>query len=711
MSLRLRRVVLLTLPVLLLWSSLALASGVQALFNLEVPTGGPFPSDRFTVADSRQETGLRVSLPKPNCAARPSDCADLDVVNTLDGFNLSPRLSIPFDGPIDPTSVSSQTVVLLSLGSTRRLGAHGEKVVGINQVVWDPATNTLHAKSDDLLDQHTRYALVVTRGIRDETGKPVEASERFQHFRHELNFGDQALKDYRGALLEALAAARRAGIRSKDIVVASVFTTQSATAILEKIREQVKGSTPAPADFLLGPAGTRTVFPLTLVTGVTFNAQLTTGPALTPIPVPVSALGIVPGAVGTIAFGKYRSPDYETAQRFIPPTGTHLGIPAVQGTNEIFFNLVLPAGPKPPRGWPVAIFGHGFTDNKNNSPFIVAATLAAHGIATIAINVVGHGFGGNGTLTVSQAGGGSITLPAGGRGIDQDGNGVIDSTEGVSAAPPQTIISSRDGLRQTVVDLMQLVRVIEVGIDVDGDGVADLDRSRIYYFGQSFGGIYGTIFLGIEPSVRVGVPNVAGGSIIEVARLGGFRPLVGIALATRIPSLINVPDPSGIAFNENLPLRNQPPVLNTVPGAIAIQEVIENSEWVSQSGNPVAYAPHIRRDPLDDVEAKAVIFQFAKGDETVPNPTTTAILRAGDLADRATFFRNDLAFAVNPATPKNPHTFLTRINVPAVAGFALAAQQQIAVFFASDGTIITDPGPLFEVPIVPPLPEDLAFIP
>jgi len=261
------------------------------------------------------------------------------------------------------------------------------------------------------------------------------------------------------------------------------------------------------------------------------------------------------------------------------------------------------------------------------------------------------------------------------------------------------------------VDLMQLVRVIEVGIDVDGDGVADLDRSRIYYFGQSFGGIYGTIFLGVEPSVRVGVPNVAGGSIIEVARLGGFRPLVGIALATRIPSLINVPDPSGIAFNENLPLRNQPPVINTVPGAIAIQEAIENSEWVSQSGNPVAYAPHIRRDPLDGVEAKSIIVQFAKGDQTVPNPTTSAILRAGDLADRATFFRNDLAFAANPATPKNPHTFLTRINVPAVAGIALAAQEQIAVFFASDGTIITDPGPLFEVPIVPPLPEDLAFIP
>ena len=54
---------------------------------------------------------------------------------------------------------------------------------------------------------------------------------------------------------------------------------------------------------------------------------------------------------------------------------------------------------------------------------------------------------------------------------------------------------------------------------------------------------------------------------------------------------------------------------------------------------------------------KHVISQFAKGDQTVPSPTTTAILRAGDLADRATYYPNALAFAANPALPKNPHTF------------------------------------------------------
>lgn len=308
-----------------------------------------------------------------------------------------------------------------------------------------------------------------------------------------------------------------------------------------------------------------------------------------------------------------------------------------------------------------------------------------------------------------------MVISAGGRGIDQDGNGTIDSTEGVNAAAPRSIISNRDGLRQTVIDLMQLTREIEVGMDVNGDGTADLDASRIYYAGQSFGGIYGTMFLGVESSIKAGVPNVPGGAIIEIARLSpSFRPLVGISLATRVPSLFPAPDPQFITFNENIPLRDLPPLVNTVPGAVPIQKFIDNTEWVSQAGNPVAYAPYIRKQPLPGNAPKPVIIQFAKGDMTVPNPTATALIRAGDLEDRATFFRNDLAFAANPAVPKNPHTFLTNIGVPAGAAFAVGAQSQIAVFFATNGATTIDPdgaGLFFEVPVVLPLPETLSFIP
>jgi hypothetical protein len=281
----------------------------------------------------------------------------------------------------------------------------------------------------------------------------------------------------------------------------------------------------------------------------------------------------------------------------------------------------------------------------------------------------------------------------------------------------RSIISSRDGLRQTVVDLMQLVRQIEAGIDIDGDGSIDLDASRVYYAGQSFGGIYGSIVMGVEHNIQAGVLNVPGGSITEIARLSpSFRPLTALALQPR--NLLNLPLAAPPAFplqfNENMPFRDQPIVVNNVPGAMAIQQALDRFQWVQQAGNPVSYAQHIRKQPLPGNGAKPVIVQFAKGDQSVPNPTASALIRAGDLEDRATFFRNDLAFALNAGVPKNPHTFLTNIGVAAAAPYAVAAQQQIATFFVSRGTVTIDPdgpNPFFEVPVALPLPEALNFIP
>jgi cephalosporin-C deacetylase-like acetyl esterase len=73
-----------------------------------------------------------------------------------------------------------------------------------------------------------------------------------------------------------------------------------------------------------------------------------------------------------------------------------------------------------------------------------------------------------------------------------------------------------------VIDLMQAVRMLQGGVDVDGDSSADLSNSRIYYAGQSFGGIYGVKFLALEDSIRAGVANVPGGAIIEIARLSPY---------------------------------------------------------------------------------------------------------------------------------------------------------------------------------------------
>jgi pimeloyl-ACP methyl ester carboxylesterase len=430
------------------------------------------------------------------------------------------------------------------------------------------------------------------------------------------------------------------------------------------------------------------------------------------------------------------------ADDYIPPTGTRTGTPASSGVNEIYFTLVLPSGTPPADGWPVVINGHGGGGSKEaillNPVSALSASLAQRGIATIAINAVGHGFGTLGTLTVTRNTGDALTFSSGGRGFDQNGDGAIDAREGLQAARPRSLIDDADGFRQTVADLMQLVRQIEAGVDVDGDSQPDLHRSRIYYVGHSLGGIYGTAFLAIEPGVRAGVLSAAGGPrTMRTLTTGaaGDRAVIGKMLAARVPALINAPGvthleeiavPLQPKYHENLPLRDgealtvrladgtsqlvRSPTTNTVMGAIAIQDHLERTEWVMQSASPVAYAPYLRQRPLKGMSAKRIIVQFAKGDQTVPNPATTAMVRTGGLQDETTFYRHDLAFLENPALPKDPHGFMPVIR--AFGAIARGAQEQIVVFFDSDGELMIHPEPsrFFELLIGGPLPENLNFI-
>ncbi len=676
--------------------------GVSVKFDLSDPTGSPFPSDRFTVRDWSNNTFRRVNLPKPDCAVRPSDCEDIDILNTLDGFSTQPRFTVPFTGDIDPASVSSSTVYLINLGDTFSLRGFGRKV-GINQVVWDAASRTLAFESDALLESHSRYLLVVTDGMRDAGGQRIVAG----------GFGfDKGKGEYHSELHRAARATHRG---PQKVVAATLFTTQSIATDLVKIMRRIKHSVPAAADFMIGHDGgaapVRALFPLATLGGVQFVRQFGTAPAFAaPAALPITALT----GVGHLAYAKFRSPDYLNEQRIIPATGTLSGMPQQTGSNELVLQLFLPAGPKPAAGWPVAIFAHGGGSSQYGGLWRVAGPLAQQGVALLSINLVGNGGGALGTLAAAQAGLPNVTVDAGGRGIDLDGNGLIDGQEGSRPLAPLTSLFNRDGLRQSAVDFMQLVRQVEVGIDVDGDGQADLDRLRIHLIGQSTGASVAAMVLGVEPNIRGGVLNVVGGSNPEQQRLGSIRPIFGqFTLAARVPSLINVGGASGFEFEENIPFRDSPPVTRDVPGAMAIAETIDRLEWAQQNANPVAYAPLIRKQPLHGFAPKPVIVQLAKGDKNAPNPTSWALLRAGDLADRATFFRNDLAFAANPLFPKDPHFFLTSATgVPAPV--ALVAHQQIAAFFASDGALIIDPDgaePLFETPIALPLQEALNFIP
>jgi virulence factor lipase-like protein len=695
---------------------------VQARFDFSTPDGGPFPSDMFTVPDSAQNTGRRVNMPYPDCGAGVSDCDDLNVINTLDGFGLQTRISIPFDGPIDPTSVSSQTVFVLPMGSYLPTGNPAGEIVGVNQIVFDQETNALHVETDALLEQASRYAVIVTDGVLDTYGVKVKASKQFRHLRTDVAGW------YRNLLVQAIDAAKRRGIREQHIVAASVYSTQTITSVMERVRDGIKAGTPAPANFNLGPAGERAVFDLPNLTSVTWRQQNRVAPvSYATANLDLAPLRYLPGAIGTLAFGVYVSPEFLVHPgEYLPAVPTRTGTFPVQRYTTVAFDLLLPAGSRPPGGWPVAIIGHGSGSGRHTITWLMAASLAAHGIASIGINGYGFGFGPAGQLIVTRNDGTSLTIPDQGRSIDQDGNNVIGNGEGSVAAAPALnwTIGERDGYRQTVADLIQLVRVIEQGMDVDGDGSPELDAGRIYYFGNSAGERYGAILTALDPSVRAAVLAVSGGISPEHGRWAiSRRSGLGRMLAARIPSLINSPGLTSIDgvpvagpfYDENKPLRDKPPVINAVPGAMAIQQAFEMHEWGQQSGQTTqTWAIHLQQKPLPGVGARPVLVIFGRGDQNAVNPGTSALLRAGDLLASTIHYRHDLAYAEDPTVPKNPHDVCISPLSPNLTFRAVSRgiQDAIAIFLSSDGQMIAQPNPMrfFEVPFSGPYLEELNYI-
>jgi hypothetical protein len=629
-------------------SSLAAVCLAAALLGLPAAAQAApslFPSDSLTVKDGRQLTGERLALPLPDCSARPSECDDTRLLNELDGFDLDPRIEVGFGQPIDLSRVTGDSVYLQPTGGGAR--------IPLNRIVWSPARNTLYGHPRTQLAERTSYRIVVTDAICGQAAT-------------------------------------------------TTFTTMSASAGLEQMRTQLDdGSAYAaagiPADQrgldFVRPDGTRTVFQAANVARIR-RYDDTGKPELEESLVPNAA---VSGA-GLYAFGSFRSPSWLTADRAIPATPTRTGAPKVTGSEEIGFTMIVPSGAKPAGGWPVAIFGPGITRSKYDL-FLAADRNAERGLATLAIDPVGHAYGARSEASVDTVVPPQTVRFSGfGRGRDLNRDGTITDQEGVRTPEqphPLASLGLRDGLRQTALDNMALVRAIGRGVDVDGDGSEDLRRDGIVYYAQSLGGIYGTMLMGVDQRVRAGALNVPGGPILDIARQSpAFRELVAADLKNRRPGLLNG---GRDGFTESVPLFPDPPVTKPARGALPIQDAFAAVNWLNRAGSPETFAPLLRRAPLGGVGAKKVIYQFAYGDQTVPNPTSATLMRAGGLQDVTTFYRNDRT----PTSGTNPHGFLLD---PTLTGRNLG-QAQVLDFLASGGETISDPdgpAPVFEVPIADP---------
>lgn len=624
----------------------AVLPAVPAASEAAQPSGKVlFPSNSLTVRDSRQLTGRRLNFPLPNCKRAPSLCNELRLLNRLDGFDLDPRVVVQLKGRPDFSQLRLANFYIERVGGGVRRA--------MNRLVYDPATKRLYGQPRRPLREGTRYQVVWNgEGRRSVT----------------------------------------------------TFTTMSATRGLVQMRQQLdSGKAYADAGIPTGAARRirfdivaergRAVFPVEDIApdGLTrYNHRFKGQPLQEERVIETSPRA----GAKYYAFGYFNSPQWTTTNRFIPQTATRTGAPRVRRAERVGVTMIVPAGTMPEGGWPTAIFGPGVTRSKYDL-FLAADANASRGIATISLDPVGHAYGPKGEFGVTTLSQGEVRFPMFGRARDTNPEGEYDSITnlGVPQQPHRlATVALRDGLRQTAADVMALVRAVERGVDVDRDGTVDLRRNNVAIYAQSLGGIYGTMVAGVDNEVEVAALNVPGGPIVEIARLApGFRPNVSFSLGHRQPSLLN----GGLdCFTESAPTWGNGPVTRPAKGAARIQAYASRSNWVSRPGSPDAFAPLLRLDPLPNAPKKRFFYQFAYGDETVPNPTSFLLTFAGRFSDRVSFYRNDRT----PTRTRNPHGFLLD---PTITGRE-QAQAQVLDFIASNGKGPIDPdgpGTTWETPI------------
>ncbi len=595
----------------------------------------PFPNNLLLSGT----TDLTLNIPVSN----PADYGNPQVaLNALDGFSTVAPWSFTFSAaPKASTLVGGDTVRVFEVTLT----GPGGGVIGVTRELASPADFVVAVSSSDTtgrtvaivptkpLKQLTSYMAVVTSGVTDAAGNDATPDQtyflakRTQAICVSGKSTEPLLPDATSCALEPLrlltnsqlAAAASKGIDPGKVVVSWVATTQSVTPVLQAVAARVAQS-PAPAVHL-APTG-KTLGDLGL--GLAPIADIYIGTL--DVPYYLKAASGAQDAAGPLtsfwkaAPGAYVAP-FDKAG--LDPTSTHVTfvnpLPVATKTETIPVLMTVPNAAsqktKPSSGWPVVIFQHGITRNRTDM-FAVAQTFASQGFAVVAIDTPLHGvtdkanpfYIGNTPFSALGAHERTFDLDL----VKNDGSacptgqtfcpdGKIDSS-GSYFINLSSLLTSRDNIRQAVADLLALSRAIPT-MSYDGDATPDFDSGRIAFTGQSLGGIIGTVFSAVNPSVKLAVLNVPGGGIprlLDASPTFGPRIKAGLAAVGLQPGtpnydsffgaaqqVVDAADPVNFAFA----LASRPVLLQEVigGGSNAPDQVIPNN---------VAGAPLSGTDPL-----------------------------------------------------------------------------------------------------------------
>jgi len=507
----------------------------------------PWPSSAFEVDDPTTATGRRLAIPDgtlpSNTEGSPTDPMGW---NLADGFSPAAPIAMAWKTGVSPEGLppaddfdlslaADSPTVILDMTSGRRVAHYAEVDA---QAADRPESQALLLRPAARLLGGHRYAVAITSRVHARDGSALAVPPGFAALRDRKSTDHALLEAMRPRFGDVLDALDAAGVPDSDLVVAWDFTVASDDFLHRDLIAARDRALAALADHAIDFAISSDA---AIGDGQVIRRKIT-GMLDAPLLLTQSGAAVAGTRIARDA----------------------AGLPAVQGIYQIPFTAIVPAcayGATAPVG--MVIYGHGLLGSSAETAGSVQQTTAA---ALCAVFV----------------------------GTDLRGMSEIDLA---AVARALSEISRADEvmevLEQGIVNHVALARAMRTTfaqrLFVDASGRSLVDPQKVFYYGLSQGGIFGTTVMAYEPTVTRGVLGVAAANYSTLLERSTDWTLYRRVLAT------SYPDPLDITM------------------AVGLFQM----RWDKVEGSGVAGG--VLAGASTGVPAKQILVQIALGDEQVAN--------------------------------------------------------------------------------------------
>lgn len=521
----------------------------------------PVPSDFFTFDDPTTPTGKRVYFPPDMPPVFMRLYEDYDFIahahNRLDGFSVIAPAYLPVTTPVqvndaagsEPTA--DDAVIVLDMTPGRK--SYGELVPV--KTLYSPTYRAVKLRPRFSFADQGTYLIVVTDKVRATSGGHLAVTEQFAYLQQED-------ADYANPLAPALEGYRRqyqplwdflretTGLEPSEVLLAFTYTTQSVmqdfAAIYETMEQLRETNPPQMLDVTI-----------TYPTGGEFGAEV---------------------------HGWLKVPDWQGRDGvFERDPYTHQ--PVFDRWLRIPFLLLLPRHDSAyEQPYHAAIYQHWSSGRKEDARNLPGQMLARNGVAVIAIDAVCHGErAGNPDLIQSALCFYDVFNP----------------------------LIMRDNFRQTVADQLRLTHLLQSLTELDilpegGDGVPDLDPSRLFYQSDSLGSIIGMMSAATNPYLE-GYFLIAGSGYLTELGVQSIYAEMAIEIFGWLEDIFD---------------------LDVIDDTLAMVDLWQG---VFDAGDPMGFAPYVHQPAAYMGEPKQMIYIVPAYDDVLPHFATEYVVRAARL--------------------------------------------------------------------------------